>query len=138
MWYKSYLVYRALFIGFIVFACMFGKIINSYSNNGVEWKPLPEGVIEKIASPLISLKVIGLQGSVVFEHKISLDELQAGKIVDKNPITICPEQRPEICTRDYRPVCAKQKDGSHKTYSNGCTACSYQNVVDYRNGSCVD
>jgi len=117
------------------------KFVNSYrisetfanDNFGlvdINWETEP--------SPLISLKVINLQGSVVFEHRISLDELQAKKIVDKNPITICPEQRPEICTQDYKPVCAKQKDGTHKTYSNGCTACSDQNVIDYRNGSCID
>jgi hypothetical protein len=117
------------------------KFVNSYrisetfanDNFGlvdINWETEP--------SPLISLKVINLQGSVVFEHRISLDELQAKKIFDKNPITICPEQRPEICTQDYKPVCAKQKDGTHKTYSNGCTACSDQNVIDYRNGSCID
>ena len=111
------------------------RISKTYANDNfglvhINWEAEP--------SPLISLKVIGLQGAVVVEHKISLDELQTGKIVDKNPITICPEQIPEICTQDYRPVCAKQKDGSHKTYSNACTACSEQNVVDYRNGSCID
>lgn len=111
------------------------RISKTYANDNfglvhINWEAEP--------SSSISLKVIGLQGSVVFEHKISLDELQARKIVGKNPVTICPEQRPEICTQDYRPVCAKQKDGSHKTYSNACTACSEQNVVDYRNGSCVD
>lgn len=49
MFNKSYLVYRALLIGVIVFICLFGKSINSYSYKVVKWKALPEGVIEKIA-----------------------------------------------------------------------------------------
>ncbi len=73
------------------------RISETYANDNfglvdINWEADP--------SPLISLKVINLQGSVVFEHRISLDELQAKKIFDKNPITICPEQRPEICTQD--------------------------------------
>jgi len=63
-----------------------GKYVNSYrisenyanDNFGlvhINWEAEP--------SPLISLKAIDLQGSVVIEHKISLDELQAEKIVDK-------------------------------------------------------
>jgi len=49
MFNKNYFDYRALLIGVIVLACLFGKTINSCSDNGVKWKPLPEGVIEKIA-----------------------------------------------------------------------------------------
>ena len=39
-------------------------------------------------------------------------------------LTICHELRPQICTMDYQPVCAKLEDGTFKTYSNGCTACT--------------
>ena len=49
---------------------------------------------------------------------------------------VCPEQRPEICTMQYDPVCAKIKDGLNKTYSTGCTACSDHGVVGYRPGEC--
>ena len=48
----------------------------------------------------------------------------------------CPEPRPEICTQDYRPVCAQMQDGSVKTYSNGCGACSDPAVVGYSDGEC--
>ena len=48
----------------------------------------------------------------------------------------CPEPRPEICTQDYRPVCAQLPDGTFKTYSNGCNACSDPIVVGYRDGEC--
>jgi len=111
------------------------RISETYANDNfglvdINWETEP--------SPLIKLKVIDVKGSVVLEQQIRLDELQARKIIDKNPITICQEQRPEICTQDYKPVCARLEDRSSKTYSNGCTACSDQNVIDYRNGTCVD
>ena len=48
----------------------------------------------------------------------------------------CEEPRPEMCTRDYRPVCANLRDGTKKTYSNGCTACSDANVDSWVDGEC--
>ena len=51
-------------------------------------------------------------------------------------ITVCTEPRPQICTREYLPVCAIKKDGAEKTYATGCTACSDKQVVSYREGAC--
>ena len=51
-------------------------------------------------------------------------------------ITVCTEPRPQICTREYLPVCATKKDGAEKTYATGCTACSDKQVVSYREGAC--
>ena len=48
----------------------------------------------------------------------------------------CTDPRPQICTREYNPVCATLEDGSVKTYATGCTACSDQQVTGYRQGSC--
>ncbi len=48
----------------------------------------------------------------------------------------CPENRPLICTRDYRPVCGKSTSGRLRTYSNGCTACSNPDIVSYVEGEC--
>lgn len=48
----------------------------------------------------------------------------------------CTEPRPELCTQDYRPVCAVLKEGGFKTYSNGCNACSDPSVTEYRDGAC--
>ncbi len=42
---------------------------------------------------------------------------------------MCTDPRPEICTQNYAPVCGVHKDGSRKTYSNGCSACSNPDVV---------
>jgi len=48
----------------------------------------------------------------------------------------CTEPRPQVCSQDYRPVCAVLQDGSLKTYSNGCSACSDPGVTGYRKGAC--
>ena len=57
---------------------------------------------------------------------------------DKKEFTTCKEPRPEMCTQDYRPVCAKLGDESMKTYSNGCTACTDPKVVGYYQGACEE
>ena len=48
----------------------------------------------------------------------------------------CEEPRPEVCTRDYRPVCAEVADGTSRTYANGCDACADTTVQAYRPGAC--
>ena len=48
----------------------------------------------------------------------------------------CPELRPEMCTMDYNPVCGNLSDGTFKTYSNGCNACSDPDVTKYSQGKC--
>ncbi|MDX2494977.1 MAG: hypothetical protein QNK27_08465 [Desulfuromusa sp.] len=59
----------------------------------------------------------------------------ASKLQPVANLTTCSEPRPEICTMDYRPVCG-QLDGSSKTYSNGCVACSDLQVTGYVEGEC--
>lgn len=51
-------------------------------------------------------------------------------------ITACEDPRPQICTREYNPVCGVLKDGSLKTGSTGCTSCSNPDVVGYTMGAC--
>jgi len=55
---------------------------------------------------------------------------------DSNDLVICPEPRPEVCTQEYRVVCAQMQDGTFKEYSNGCTSCTDPDVVGYRDGNC--
>ena len=51
-------------------------------------------------------------------------------------LILCEEPRMQICTREYNPVCATMQDGSTKTGSTGCTACSDPEVVGYKMGAC--
>jgi len=55
---------------------------------------------------------------------------------DAGELTLCPEPRPEVCTMEYRVVCAQMQDGSFREFSNGCSSCTDPNVVGYRDGSC--
>lgn len=65
----------------------------------------------------------------------------------KPELTICPEQRPQICTMDYRPVCATRDMGvrcvtapcpstGQKTYSNACSACADVKVIGHIPDEC--
>lgn len=48
----------------------------------------------------------------------------------------CTDPRPQICTREYSPVCATLTDGSRKTYANGCTACADTAVIGWIMSPC--
>ena len=48
----------------------------------------------------------------------------------------CPETRPEACTMEYDPVCGSLADGSSRTFSNACSACSEPDVTSYVTGEC--
>jgi len=65
----------------------------------------------------------------------SADEGNAGLM---SAITQCQEPRPQACTMDYRPVCASRRDGSKKTYSNGCNACADADVVSWVENACAE
>mgnify|MGYP000267103417 FL=1 len=49
----------------------------------------------------------------------------------------CPDERPQICTRIYRPVCAwLPESGTWKSYASDCTACADHKVAGYVPGKC--
>lgn len=48
----------------------------------------------------------------------------------------CTSPKPQVCTREYRPVCGFENDGDLKTFSNSCTACSSPKVTSYCEGDC--
>lgn len=61
--------------------------------------------------------------------------------------TTCAEPRPEMCTRDYRPVCATVDTGircittpcpstEQRTYGNACSACGDKKVISHVPGEC--
>jgi len=54
--------------------------------------------------------------------------------------TYCPDERPEVCTADYTPVCAHQADcegdDCWNTAGNACTACTDPNVDYHTPGEC--
>jgi hypothetical protein len=49
----------------------------------------------------------------------------------------CPVERPQMCTRIYRPVCAWiPSAGVWKTQPSDCTACADRRVAGYLPGAC--
>ena len=61
----------------------------------------------------------------------------------------CTNPRPEVCTRDYRPVCAQVDTGKrcvtvpcessvNETRGNACSACGDPKVIGYRAGACAE
>ena len=53
-------------------------------------------------------------------------------------VQVCEDPRPQVCTMDYRPVCATHADGSSKTFGNGCSACGDASVVSWVEGECPE
>ena len=80
--------------------------------------------------PVISLGLLLVGCATNNDEKIDLNE---PGVLD---IILCEEPRPQICTREYDPVCATLNDGSTKTGSTGCTSCSDPEVVGYKMGAC--
>ena len=54
----------------------------------------------------------------------------------KSGFTACEEPRPQVCTAHYDPACGALRDGTYKTYSNACSACSDAAVAGHRPGAC--
>jgi len=80
--------------------------------------------------PVISLGLLLVGCATNNDEKIDLNEPGALDII------LCEEPRPQICTREYDPVCATLKDGSTRTGATGCTSCSDSEVVGYKVGAC--
>ncbi len=51
-------------------------------------------------------------------------------------IVKCTEPRPQICTNEYKPVCATLKNTKKETYATGCTACADKYVISYIQNVC--
>ena len=62
--------------------------------------------------------------------------------------TQCKSPRSQMCTREYRPVCATRDTGvrcvttpcpstEQVTKSNACTACADEKVFSYTEGACA-
>lgn len=68
---------------------------------------------------------------------------------DHHVFTVCKDPRPQICSREYNPVCAIKNTGivcmttpcpstEVKTYATGCTACADAKVIKYQQGPCAE
>jgi hypothetical protein len=82
----------------------------------------------------MNISLIGSIPLVIFG--LSAIGCESSDVNTAEELIACPEIRPEVCTQEYDPVCALRKDGSYKTYSNGCSSCSDTEVVGYMADAC--
>ncbi|RLA06346.1 MAG: hypothetical protein DRQ54_06690 [Gammaproteobacteria bacterium] len=74
---------------------------------------------------------------IVFTVLISAGAtIAAEETIADTSATQCVEPRPQMCTMDYRPVCATMGDGIEKTFANGCSACSDEEAKSWVEGDC--
>ena len=81
---------------------------------------------------VLSLMVISLLSVACTSNGEKIDIKEPGAL----DLILCEKPRPEICTREYNPVCGTLQDGSNKTGATACTSCSDPNVVGYKVGVC--
>jgi len=80
---------------------------------------------------LVSLSLLSVACATVYdEENENYNEPGALDLI------LCEEPRPQICTREYNPVCAKSQNGGSKTHSTACTSCSDPEVIGYKMGAC--
>ena len=50
----------------------------------------------------------------------------------------CDEPRPQVCTMEFAPVCARLAGGGSKEFSSPCTACADPAATGYDKGRCQE
>jgi Kazal-type serine protease inhibitor domain len=83
-------------------------------------------------------KFIGLWVSILALSTNCLANETMGLMRAELNTASCPEERPSICTREYKPVCGLDQNNEQKTYSNACTACSNKQVISYAANACPE
>ena len=79
---------------------------------------------------LLSVLLIAASGCAATQDQPPAEE------ADKGLVT-CTDPRPQMCTMEYLPVCARIGEDSSaewKTYASGCSACSDPKVTVYKPG----
>jgi len=93
---------------------------------------------------ILVLFVAGLLSSCQSNTQTGTDVVTAP---ESSTQTQCKSPRQQMCTREYRPVCATRDTGvrcvttpcpstEKVTKSNACTACNDEKVFSYTEGAC--
>lgn len=94
------------------------------------------------------LMVVGIV-SFLLSACVVNDEAVVESQSRQSDITVCTEPRPQMCTREYNPVCATRDTGvrcvtepcpasERLTYPTGCTACADPKVISHVSAACPD
>ena len=79
---------------------------------------------------LLSVLLVSVNGCAATQDQPPAEE------VNKDLVT-CTDPRPQMCTMEYKPVCARLGEGAEaewKTYASGCSACGDPKVTVYKSG----
>ena len=90
-----------------------------------------------LPAPGVRIAIIGVLGD--YQPKPFLFRMTQAELADESlPVAggACANPRPQMCTQDFRPSCGLRRDGTHKTYSNACSACADTDVQSQAAGAC--
>lgn len=113
----------------------------------ITWREWPIYSITPLRWCGVMLVVLLLSACTGLEKNTSQTDALQEQDKTRPLFTTCPNTRPQICTQEYAPVCARRDSGIRcvkapcpatemKTYSNGCSACADPKVYGYYKGDC--
>ena len=77
-----------------------------------------------------------LVGMIICFCQLMIISSCAADVILQEGETKCFSPRPEVCTRQYEPVCGYLEGGKWQTFANACEACANKMVIKYHGGSC--
>ena len=107
--------------------------------------------MKKLMFKIVMLLALGLlvscQSAKPIETDVVVKPIPVVTTPDNMANTQCKSPRSQMCTREYRPVCATRDTGvrcvttpcpstEQVTKSNACTACADEKVFSYTKGVC--
>jgi hypothetical protein len=99
---------------------------------------------------ILSVVILNLVLLTACQDKTTIKKLAPEVVTPSGAYAECSSPRPEICTSEFRPVCAKVDTGvrcvtttpcrssENKTYSNACTACTSPKVYGFWKNACAE
>jgi hypothetical protein len=117
----------------------------AFLNDHHEGKTAVESLLAPARYTRLSVCLVAMVLASCGTQQVQGNSLAEGAV--HKQITECGSPRPDVCSFQYRPVCASKDTGVRcittpcpstewQTYGNACTACSEPKVYGYRDGSC--
>lgn len=88
--------------------------------------------------PLAVILVLVLAGCGASQPSAPPPPPEPESVPAQSPEVRCASPRPQVCTMEYDPVCARLQGGGVSVYSSPCNACADDAVTGYLPGACTD